>query len=1805
MSHEIPTTQTTHSNHAEGSEEFLQINNRRHSINNQDSQSREGSRNMKNNTKTTLGKILAFCEKTRIEQMKSINQKLSFENLNDLKSLQQTRKRFLVQNRYLAFGNFLLLMLTMMSLLQTAAFGQTQTARPDRGMNNTGSYQASNIDAVNMLNGNVTLKVPLASLPPIAGGKLSYTLNAYYNSKLLNLNRRETKVGTGEPGCPQSFTVEEPMTADNGGWRLEGGYRLFFRDAHEDYDYSNDLNETCDGNEYYFMQGKFFKPMIRMPDGSEHELRINSANNPIYTGDREYLKNYYKYTGTNNEPTFDAPTKMYSIDNTFLSAVVNPPTDPVKWTIYLKDGTQIIQYANNEQRIKDTNGNSILMSNGSIKDEQTGREIKTSQTTYNGQTATKVEYQTVGGSWQQVLVVWGSITVTGKIYQTNEWDQDGGSFENVCKVHKAMGQETIPVIREILLPATESGIAGQKFSFAYNSDTSAQATTQNVLWTCNNSDTPESYTRTASTGLGELSEVTMPTGAKIKYSYAWNGRHNFENALGDELNELVRNVITSKNIEHDSITETWAYNLETSDFTGQGSVINPDGSTLTETFLPTNTSFPASFGSGSGEAGLSVGTNQSNKIITQRKWKPLGGTTYTFGSVSRIVGVNPVVDTEYTTLLDDSGNRVKTRASKYEYDYNGELLQTIEYDWYTPQTDQFAIPSDATVLRTVNNIYYNQALDNSLSNYYPNRAVGASTVILGAPQETTVGNSQTRFSYDGQSYGTAPVKGNVTQVSNWDSSSNAWINTSSTYDTYGNVTSTTDPKGNVTQILYEDATHAMPTKTIVDPQNGTGQQISTATYDFSTGAPLSKTDINGNVSNFDYTNHLLGAVDPFGRPGTVLSPATSINGTNKRQTSKTYYEDSIRKVRTEADLFDEGDGLLKSRSTSDQLGRTVLSEKNENGASTYSISSQTIYKDMGKIVLQSNPTRNASESTDGWTRVTNDNLGRSIEIATFSGSIQPPWTGTNSNSTGTVLTSYDTNATTVTDQAGKQRRWITNGLGQLARVDEPDDSGNLGTVSTPNQATSYSYDILGNLTQVNQGVQTRTFTYNSLARLMTANNPESGTISYGYDANGNLTSKTDARNVVTSYTYDAFNRVLTRSYSDGTPTVNYTYENTGIAYSKGKLTKVSTTIPGTSSLLETKYTGFDNLGRVLASEQVTDGQTFGFAYQYNLSGALVSKTYPSGRVVTNQFEADGDLSQVNGQLSGTNKNYAGGFSYNAMGAVSSMQLGNGRWENAQFNSRLQPTQLGLGTSSNDQSLWKVNYDYGTTDNNGNVKGQTITVPSINPLIQTFTYDSLNRIKSAKEETSNNPQTWKQTFQYDRYGNRTFDVNQTTTIPTGCSAAQCNPTVDTANNRFTSGQGYSYDNSGNVISDAQGRTFVYDAENKQKTVSGSGGTIGQYLYDGDGKRVKKVSSVETTLFVYDASGNLATEYLLTSSTPTTPVTSYLTIDTLRSPRIITDQSGNVISRRDFMPFGEEISSLGGRISTLGYQSDSARQKFTSYERDNESELDYAKARMHNYKLGRFTSPDPFNIVFEKQLEKDTDKGNRQFRNYISKPEQWNRYVYAINNPLKFVDPDGREIRINSSLTEKERNEILYHLQKLTRDKLNWQTDSKGNVNIVITKTNGGGTDAGTRLIRRLDGYKSVVTITTSSGGNSTSYDNVTNASNGVGSNSTVTFNPNATPKIGTLDENTGISRSQDRPVWIGLAHELIHADHAARGTRLLGTATYTYKDTNGRLQTATENRRELATVGIGGQNNRMDITENDIRREQRLRVRSEY
>jgi RHS repeat-associated protein len=369
-----------------------------------------------------------------------------------------------------------------------------------------------------------------------------------------------------------------------------------------------------------------------------------------------------------------------------------------------------------------------------------------------------------------------------------------------------------------------------------------------------------------------------------------------------------------------------------------------------------------------------------------------------------------------------------------------------------------------------------------------------------------------------------------------------------------------------------------------------------------------------------------------------------------------------------------------------------------------------------------------------------------------------------------------------------------------------------------------------------------------------------------------------------------------------------------------------------------------------------------------------------------------------------------------------MRLGNGRFESSVFNSRLQPTQIALGTSATNTSLLKLEYDYGNTDNNGNVKSQTITVPNMaNPLIQTYAYDALNRLQSA-EEKSNNVTQWKQTFTFDRYGNRRFDMANTTMPDSQSNQLITNPQIDPSNNRFSANQGYDYDQSGNVTKDATDKRFAYDAENKQASfgTNGSSTNGGSYFYDGDGRRVKKVVGTETTIFVYNASGQLVAEY--TTTAPTNPQTSYLTIDTLGSPRINTDANGQVTARHDYLPFGEEIASgTGGRNSAQGYFGvDSIRQKFTLKERDSETGLDYFGARYYSNAYGRFTTPDDF-TGGPTEMFAAVAAHNPTFYAEIAEPQSLNKYQYCLNNPFRYIDPDGHQTTTADALKKGQQDQ----------------------------------------------------------------------------------------------------------------------------------------------------------------------------------------
>jgi RHS repeat-associated protein len=133
--------------------------------------------------------------------------------------------------------------------------------------------------------------------------------------------------------------------------------------------------------------------------------------------------------------------------------------------------------------------------------------------------------------------------------------------------------------------------------------------------------------------------------------------------------------------------------------------------------------------------------------------------------------------------------------------------------------------------------------------------------------------------------------------------------------------------------------------------------------------------------------------------------------------------------------------------------------------------------------------------------------------------------------------------------------------------------------------------------------------------------------------------------------------------------------------------------------------------------------------------------------------------------------------------------------------------------------------------------------------------------------------------------------------------------------------------------------------------------------------------------------------LAATQTTTQVVEYYHTDALGSVRAVTKQVNGVwtvVSRHDFMPFGEEVQpTVAPPYNRL----------FTGKERDNETGLDYFEARYLRTANGRFTSVDPHSIIAEATSPEE-------FYTFLSRPQNWNRYAYVTNSPLSTTDPDGR-------------------------------------------------------------------------------------------------------------------------------------------------------------------------------------------------------
>jgi RHS repeat-associated protein len=606
---------------------------------------------------------------------------------------------------------------------------------------------------------------------------------------------------------------------------------------------------------------------------------------------------------------------------------------------------------------------------------------------------------------------------------------------------------------------------------------------------------------------------------------------------------------------------------------------------------------------------------------------------------------------------------------------------------------------------------------------------------------------------------------------------------------------------------------------------------------------------------------------------------------------------------------------------------------------------------------------------------------------------------------------------------------------------------NIGSQTLTNPlVTLYKYNTLGNLYCVEQhgtaatgtacpasplavsaapvqpdpanSWRTRLFAYDSLSRLLWASNPESGVITYNYDADGNLLQKTSpapnqggtinqgTATQTVNYCYDALNRTTGKSYGTpscplATPVVTYAYDSG--AYAKGKLSSL-TDQAGTASFT------YDVLGRIATETRTLVGSggtsiSKSMSYEYDLDSSLSKLHYPSGAIVTYTPDSAGRMVSAIDSANGIK--YATGATYGPDGALTGFVSGNSATfagvNNAySYNQRLQPVTMSATAPS--QTVYSIGYDFhagtgvaASGNDNGNVFG--IYNYKDNNRNQTFTYDSLNRLTSAQNAGTdctvhvlqNKLEYWGNTYSYDAWGNL---LNESK-ISSACAGEGLSVTADAHNWIHTSAPDYQYDGAGNMTFNATPPAQAYNYDQENRLTSAGGYT---YTYDTEGKRVIKSNGTIGVLYWYmtpgimaesDLSGNTISEYVFFNGQRVARRDGvngaggvfYYFSDHLKTASVITDASGNIKAESDHYPWGGELQFTN---------SDSNHYKFIGKERDTESGNDYLGARYYASTMGRLLSADPI-IISSAHLEN---------------PQRWNEYSYGLNNPLINVDIDGR-------------------------------------------------------------------------------------------------------------------------------------------------------------------------------------------------------
>ena len=632
----------------------------------------------------------------------------------------------------------------------------------------------------------------------------------------------------------------------------------------------------------------------------------------------------------------------------------------------------------------------------------------------------------------------------------------------------------------------------------------------------------------------------------------------------------------------------------------------------------------------------------------------------------------------------------------------------------------------------------------------------------------------------------------------------------------------------------------------------------------------------------------------------------------------------------------------------DSRGREVLTESV--GEDCIQLSKETSYDSAGRKIRERHTTgRLVMDDTYSY-----DDLGRVDTINTRSGE----------------TTNYSYGNRTVTTNTANRTYSKTM-----------DAWGNVKTSSDPVSNVTYTYGPAGNPVEVTAAGSTVSLSYDDCGNRTSVSDPDAGTVTTEYDALGRVTRQTDARGMVTVNTYDALGR-LTETVCDGTATT-YTYGTEGGAAMQ--LTRQQT------GSYAAAYT-YDSYGRLTGETRTMPSESaLVFGYTYDANGNIASRTYPGNVQVDYTYDSNGYKTQA--KIGDRNVWRLDG--YDGLTRVTAVTDGCLQHaERQDIFGRTESVTTWRGTNLADSMTFAYNQYTGNLTSRTGMQSST----------ETFSYDNLDRLTGVSvggaTQSAITYETNGNIYSKTGIGSYTYDTAKPHAVTEVENTAECIDTlcqtviyngfgrishIDNTEFKMTFNYGPDRERWKTVIEEMPnaspfpGIDSLWTGPIGGDGLNGGGGmafpirTKGKILYGRDYEYYAPMASNKIHRYYYLDGGVLYHKETVSGRNELL----FMQTDNIGSIRRIYGKTGTTVFEATYDAWGRR---------TVSKDSIAFRRGYTGHEHMKEFSLINMNGRLYDPLLGRFLSPDP----------------------YVQLPDfsqNYNRYSYCLNNPLKYNDPSG--------------------------------------------------------------------------------------------------------------------------------------------------------------------------------------------------------